>query len=93
MQPETYLELLLPSFVSVWDLVLDSQTAKMKTERVIITPEPAEGSQAPLTPPSEPQSVTASSRSPRVFQRKEPTRAEQTPLQAISHGILMDGKP
>lgn len=62
--------------------------SEMATERATITPEPASSSGAPLTPPSEAHS--ASAKSPRVVQ-SQVVEVEQTPLQAISHGILMDG--
>ena len=61
----------------------------MATERTTITPEPATSSGEPLTPPSEGHSGSA--KSPRVVQ-SQVVEEEQTPLQVISHGILMDGE-
>lgn len=59
----------------------------METERTTTTPEPATATGAPLTPPSETSSVTSLP----VVSAQEDVEVEKTPLQAISHGILMDG--
>lgn len=61
----------------------------MAMERATIAPEQTTGSGAPLTPPSEGHSGSA--KSPRVV-HSQIVEEEQTPLQAISHGILMDGE-
>lgn len=70
-------------------------------ERSVVTPEPvipASSTGAPPTPPSEkpnpaqPLTAIFGVSSPSASAKKTEGEEKKTPLQAISHGILMDGK-